>query len=588
MTAQLSPTPLFRATDGLGFPLYLGRLTTYQAGTLIPQATYIDSTMGTPNTNPVILNARGECNLWLDPSKAYKFALTDQFGNNIPGWPIDNITIGNANPSYNIIPGTTNLYTLGTPAFSWANLYLGPNGVPAFDTITGNVGYIARTPAEIAISVTPVDFFYSPGHSYRYGTNTVPGTTDVSTFINTALNVCRQGGYVCQIPMYETQLVSSSLNVTNCHVLGLGNPWNAPGIQANANQFDILTLTQAGGFAFVVLENLAVDGGNPGGATAGLTGDTVSLKKTSPAHPYVVSIMNCAFNNNKARGIYIERGGYTSIFHAHVLGCGLHGIEVFGTNVDEATTVRDYGSSQYGACPQGFGIKLTEVASVAFRDSILEGTQGIQLNGGDNRSVTFDGVYQEVTTNVSPPQFITDNSSAGVGLSVRGCFGGNTILPYFTNWQEVYFGGGNSNLTESAIPFPNRIIQALSGQFTNAVAGAQSITVATLAVPPGTWDIDATLQCSNGGGANLQDFGMTVTTNIADAGTGSGTATLIPCADRVYASPPTGSGSTVRLKGSTTIQNQTSSNVNYYMRSFINNSAGTLALNGLITAKRLN
>lgn len=195
MTAQLAPRPNFKGWDNNGFPLAFGLLTTYAAGTITPIATYVDSTQTTQNTNPVQLNFRGECNLWLDPTKAYKFLLQDFLGNTIPGWPIDNITIGNANPSYSVIPITDNLYNLGSATFSWANVYaktnvfVGSNLIPLIDPGTGGIGYFARTAVEITASVIPVDFFYAPGVVDRYGTNTTPGTTDMGPALQAAINV---------------------------------------------------------------------------------------------------------------------------------------------------------------------------------------------------------------------------------------------------------------------------------------------------------------------------------------------------------------------------------------------------------------
>jgi hypothetical protein len=51
-----------------------------------------------------------------------------------------------------------------------------------------------QTAAEIAAGVVPVNFFIAPGNVLRYGTNTTPGTTDMSVAIQTAINVCRTGG----------------------------------------------------------------------------------------------------------------------------------------------------------------------------------------------------------------------------------------------------------------------------------------------------------------------------------------------------------------------------------------------------------
>ncbi len=91
MTTLLSPTTKAKFFDNNGAPLAFGQVTTYAAGTTTPIATYKDSTQTTTNTNPIILNFRGEADIWLVPNVAYKFLLQDAQGNTIPGWPVDNI-----------------------------------------------------------------------------------------------------------------------------------------------------------------------------------------------------------------------------------------------------------------------------------------------------------------------------------------------------------------------------------------------------------------------------------------------------------------------------------------------------------------
>lgn len=434
MTAQLSPTPLFRAFDNNGQPLAFGQLFTYAAGTSTPQATYADSGQIQPNPNPVILNARGEANVWLDPSLSYKYVLAFPTDSNPPAnpiWTVDNIN-GALTPSSNLVPTIDDTFTLGSPLSSWANLYVGSNHAPVLDTVAGQVGYYPLVAAEISNGITPVSFSYPVGHIYRYGTNSFPGVTDMTQAINRAATVC-QGKYNLLIPLEDAQLVSASLNFTNCHVIGLGNPWIGPGIQATSDQFDIITVTQIGGFAFLVLENLYVDGGNPS-RTAGLAGDTISLTKTSPDHPYVVSIIDCSFVNNKKRGIYIERGGYTSLNHVRVLGCGLHALECWGVfNTDPCTTVRDYGSSQYGGTPNGYGIKLTNCVAMSFHGSIIEATNGIQINGSGNRDLVFDCIYQEFnpspafTASISGTTLTVIGPSALVGLGIGSTISGSGV-----------------------------------------------------------------------------------------------------------------------------------------------------------------
>jgi len=83
MTSILSPSLIFQGLGFGGIPLPGGQLSSFVAGTSTPQATYTDSTMSTPNTNPVILNANGQAPVWLNPSLVYKFVLQDRFGNQI-------------------------------------------------------------------------------------------------------------------------------------------------------------------------------------------------------------------------------------------------------------------------------------------------------------------------------------------------------------------------------------------------------------------------------------------------------------------------------------------------------------------------
>jgi len=76
--------------DANGNPLSGGKLYTYTAGgTSTPQATYTDAGGGTPNANPVVLNARGEADIWLG-SSAYYMVLKDS--SDVQIWTADNVT----------------------------------------------------------------------------------------------------------------------------------------------------------------------------------------------------------------------------------------------------------------------------------------------------------------------------------------------------------------------------------------------------------------------------------------------------------------------------------------------------------------
>jgi hypothetical protein len=115
MTALLSPTPVQKFFDNNGAPAAGFSLYTYTAGTSTAAPTYVDATQTTQNANPIILNARGECNLWLPPNVAYKFALQDSLGNGI--WSVDQVINSQLLTLYGgVDTGTANTYVLNYTA----------------------------------------------------------------------------------------------------------------------------------------------------------------------------------------------------------------------------------------------------------------------------------------------------------------------------------------------------------------------------------------------------------------------------------------------------------------------------------------
>jgi len=75
--ALLSPNPKQQFFDANGEPLVGGKIYTYEAGTSTPVATYQDASGTTANTNPIILDSRGMCNIWLLTTVSYKYVVKD-------------------------------------------------------------------------------------------------------------------------------------------------------------------------------------------------------------------------------------------------------------------------------------------------------------------------------------------------------------------------------------------------------------------------------------------------------------------------------------------------------------------------------
>lgn len=108
-TTVLTDSPKQHFDDSNGNPAVGYQLFTYTAGTTTKLVTYTDSSGGTANTDPIILDARGEANVWLPYGSSYKFVLappTDTDPPTNPVWTVDNIAAASAlafQPASNVV-----------------------------------------------------------------------------------------------------------------------------------------------------------------------------------------------------------------------------------------------------------------------------------------------------------------------------------------------------------------------------------------------------------------------------------------------------------------------------------------------------
>ena len=135
-TTSLAPTPKLQFFDANGDPLVGGLLYTYAAGTTTPLATYTDSTGVSANTNPIVLDSRGEANVWLGAA-IYKFALYTSVSVLI--WTVDNIngstfsvnaTGDGTTTAFSVVNGFTAIYINGV--YQNRNTYTVTSGTVTF------------------------------------------------------------------------------------------------------------------------------------------------------------------------------------------------------------------------------------------------------------------------------------------------------------------------------------------------------------------------------------------------------------------------------------------------------------------------
>jgi hypothetical protein len=160
--AVLSPSAKMAFIDAAGEPLVAGKLYTYVAGTTTLQATYTDSSGAQANTNPVILDSRGEANVWLGGA-VYKFVLKDADDALI--WSVDNISA----PTSAVSPVLSGSVTIDsnttTPALKITQTGVGPvlrvqdstdpDVTPFIIDTNGNVGIGTATPASALDVASP-------------------------------------------------------------------------------------------------------------------------------------------------------------------------------------------------------------------------------------------------------------------------------------------------------------------------------------------------------------------------------------------------------------------------------------------------
>jgi hypothetical protein len=83
----------------------------------------------------------------------------------------------------------------------------------AWEAISSGTG---QTAAESTAGVVPVNTGYPEGHLYRYGTNTVPGTTDMTKALNSATSIV---GAAVFIPPHDTILIASNPAAPVCSLI---------------------------------------------------------------------------------------------------------------------------------------------------------------------------------------------------------------------------------------------------------------------------------------------------------------------------------------------------------------------------------
>lgn len=148
--------------DTNGNPLAGGKVYTYAAGTTTPLATYTDRVGGTANTNPVILDSRGEADIWFSNTGLYLVTLKTAL--DVLVYTVDNMG-GLANATNILFTPHGNLTSTDIQAALAEEVddLAAPSGASLVGYLPAGTGAVATTAqAKLRESVSVLDYGADP------------------------------------------------------------------------------------------------------------------------------------------------------------------------------------------------------------------------------------------------------------------------------------------------------------------------------------------------------------------------------------------------------------------------------------------
>lgn len=200
MTAVLLPEGKQSFTDAAGVPLVGGKLWTTVSGTGagpagVPLTTWVDPAEVAPNTNPIILDGRGECVVYW--RGVYTVQLRDALDNVI--WTLTTVTSAFADTQLRADLASTTVGSDGALIVGYRRLEAG--------SLAETVAAVLRRTIFVADFVT----------------NTTPGTTDLTAGITAAIAAAAaQGGGTVILPPQRIKTTSEIVRPAGVSLQGAG------------------------------------------------------------------------------------------------------------------------------------------------------------------------------------------------------------------------------------------------------------------------------------------------------------------------------------------------------------------------------
>ena len=430
--AVISPPPKLQFFDAAGRPLVGGKLYTYRAGTSTPQATFTDSTGLVQNTNPIILDARGECSVWLD-SYDTKFVLRDAADALI--WTQDHV-------GENTVTLRADLAATG--------------GAGMVGFLADGDGAVARTLQSKARESVSIKDFGAAGD----------GVANDTTAFENFVTYCAQYGATGFIPA-GTYLIDTSIRTfSGSKPFVIRGEGRGATILKNRNTAaSFIYWTGANGLSF---ENLKIDGAFTGLPSAPVSGGTLVLVNSNDNTVRGVDFINIY---RVALMIYNDhQTTTTNVYGGHIIdNCRAYGPSNYSGNVGpSAFLIADVINSKITNCYvsqiglYGYEFK-NDCSNTLISNCVAEDTYYPLYFGGDGAHTELGYVKNSLIENCTVRR-ATSGAAITMGLAsnntVRNISIDNTgvATPNFS----VYIHNGSNNNSVTGIDLKGRNYEAVT------------------------------------------------------------------------------------------------------------------------------
>lgn len=406
-----------------GIPLVGGKVYTYAAGTTTPLATYTTAAASTPNTNPVILDSRGEASIFFSAAN-YKIVVKDSLDSTI--WTQDNL------------PGDQAATILANLAASTGSSLIG--------YLPAGTGAVATTvQGKLRESVSVLDFIPVELHAaIKAGID----TTDLSIYLQAAFTASPEVTIPHGIFHFSTTI---NLTLPNMVLRGV-------------NKIDSLLVYTGAAKAFNCV-------GNPSGAyyqlhDFRLQGTPVAPRYFTASTYAFFGDINCNFEGHNLRIeqfdiMFTGYGGYYWKFfncQFYKMNYGFKGVSpnnlaFFGCRFGLANTFVSVSAgagpvSFIGGSLEGFvdacisetdgGITNVNIIGTYFENDYSVDNTGTGLTGNFTQGIAVNGEFYAVS-------FIGNNVQCkGIRRLVSLSSGVQSALVAHSNWLQVETGSDST------------------------------------------------------------------------------------------------------------------------------------------------